>query len=1012
MRSILSHHPWLKQLSEADLLTIEENIKKFELTPEKVRDWFGNFGTEEEYKLALKIFNLMDYHSNKNIVETIKIYKTQIDQSMQTLNSKNLVLISSDENTDSSTSFIYDLGKNWKVHESSTFRKSELPKEIMEDKNNYFVFFNDTHGTGNQFVGEFKTLIDTIGQTKCAIISITMTDIAINRFKTEFPNIALIQPSFQSTKNIEKHQDETTLNSQDIRLLNELGKKVYSKGILGYKDTGLLVAYAYQCPNNTLPIIWANGDNNEVDGQSYTWNPLFEYKKIKEEKNNKPPKDLSFINTSKEENASNTKFIKPFNVPFEGKREGAIGIEEKLKEVHESLSTTRKTSIGQARSFQGIGGLGKTQLAVEYAHKYRDSYDSVVWLTIDQDINEQLIELAEKSKWVNKEVDINVKLLKAEEGYATLENTLLIYDNVENIEDIESLFPQSSTNKILLTSRNPISKFKSIPLDILNEENSIKLLESESGRQIKDNESNDAKQLVLKLEGLPLALEMAGAYVSFLECSWGKYWELFSKNGIALLNKSNIDSNTGHIANIHNTLSLGDKFLKQNPKLEDILNILAWGAFDAIDENLISIMLGEDSVDLIESISIGLKLKFLKKSEDGYTLHRLVRDTWKEQKILDNNFAISVSKRLASYMEEIKDEFLYLRELDRAATQARQWVLLIEDLHIKSALINYSVYANYHKGENDNALQDINNILKLFDENECSAIYAELLNSKGVFLFHTGKDNEKAHKLFLKSCQIKQVIYGDVDHKDIAQTLHNLALTYMHLGDNIECKKSIAKSLEMRRRLYVGKNHYKITESLNSFSYIEREIGTVNKAKIHATESLKMIKALYLNIDHPGIAYALDALIAVLYKANTDMKMAEGYAIESLKMRKRLYSNTNHPDIQIAFNTLGLIYNRLKKWKESHNYYMKSLKMSQITTPDNHVEIAISLRNLADNFLAMKDCKSAKNYIEKAIERLERLDYEYRDMSLYINTLEKINKNIKNYTNANYRKKGKYCIDI
>jgi len=241
MRSILSHHPWLKQLSETDLLIIENNIKNFELTPEKVRDWFGNFGTEEEYKLALKIFNLMDYGSNKDIVETIKIYKTQIDQSMQTLNTKNLVLISSDENTDSSTSFIYDLGKNWKVQESSTFRKSELSKEIMEDENNYFVFFNDTHGTGNQFVREFKTLIDTIGQTKCAIISITMTDIAINRFKIEFPNIALIQPSFLSTKNIERHQDETTLNSQDIRLLKELGKKVYSKGILGYKDTGLLV---------------------------------------------------------------------------------------------------------------------------------------------------------------------------------------------------------------------------------------------------------------------------------------------------------------------------------------------------------------------------------------------------------------------------------------------------------------------------------------------------------------------------------------------------------------------------------------------------------------------------------------------------------------------------------------------------------------------------------------------------------------------------------------------------
>ncbi len=248
--------------------------------------------------------------------------------------------------------------------------------------------------------------------------------------------------------------------------------------------------------------------------------------------------NLHIINTKEETNPSDTDFIKPFNVPFEAKKEGAIGIEKKLQEVHEALLTTKRTNIGQVASFQGMGGLGKTQLAVEYAHTYKDSYDGIVWLTIDQDIDEQLIELAEKSKWVNKEVDINVKLSKAQEGYAALENTLLIYDNVENVEEIEPLFPKSSTNHILVTSRSPIQKFTSIPLDTLNEENSIKLLESESQRKIKDDELPDVKMLVTKLEGLPLALEMAGAYVSFLECSWQEYWKLFSTKGISFLEKS------------------------------------------------------------------------------------------------------------------------------------------------------------------------------------------------------------------------------------------------------------------------------------------------------------------------------------------------------------------------------------------------------------------------------------------------------------------------------------------
>jgi len=463
MRSILSHHPWLAQLSSRDFLNLEKKIEECELEASVVRDWFSNFGTKEEYELALKIFHLIDYRTSKRTIETIKTYKTQIQQSMESQKAKNLVLVSSDENTDSSNRFIYDLGKEWGVPESNVFRKSELTPELMQHKDNFFIFFNDTHGTGNQFVGEFKTLIDSIDQSKCAIISITMTEIALDRFKTEFPSIALIQPSFQSTKNIEKHQDDTTLNSKDIKLLKELGEKVYSKGVLGYKYTGLLVAYAHQCPNNTLPIIWANGKNNEVDGYAYPWSPLFEYKKVKEEKQNTPDVEV-LKNTPVNTSPNSPKLLTtlpPKNPDF-------VGRKEELKEIEEHLASNNLIYI-----VNGIGGVGKSELSYEYLHEHKEKYNNIAFMELTSDTSslEELFIIKFKEKF---QLDNFDSILRRLQEFPS--RNLLLLDNLEHREDFEKLKPLNTNFDLLITTRlKDIDTKHQLNLETLNDEDAKEL---------------------------------------------------------------------------------------------------------------------------------------------------------------------------------------------------------------------------------------------------------------------------------------------------------------------------------------------------------------------------------------------------------------------------------------------------------------------------------------------------------------------------------------------------------
>ena len=661
---------------------------------------------------------------------------------------------------------------------------------------------------------------------------------------------------------------------------------------------------------------------------------------------------------------------KPFYVPYESKGEGAIGIEEILKTVHQTITNSKKTTIGQGASFQGIGGLGKTQLAVEYAHRYRDQYEGgVVWLTVDQNIETQLVDLAEKTKWVNVEVDAKAKMDIAKDRYSKLINTLLIYDNVDNYDEIKSLFPQSS-NFILLTSRNEIQQgFKSVPLDTLDEENSLKLLSHESHRDIEENELAAAKELVEKFDGLPLALEMAGAYVDHREISWNAYLELFEAKGLSFVEKSDISISgaTNHESNIRNTLSLSDELLEATDNIENIINLLAWGANEAIDQTLMAKMLNESEIELIEPIAIARKLKIIKKEEDGYILHRLVRDVWKEQRPLDSIFAETVAKQLAAYMKSIQDEFLHLRKIDRAALQALEWVEKIENVDIKAQLLGSSAFPDYYMGRYKNGLGYIDHALTLLDQKSDSSTLSNIYTYRGSLTQSLG-DYKRAKLYFQHSLEMRHRLYPDQDHPDVANSLNNMGAALKSLGDDKAAKPYYQQAHEMKLRLYPNQDHPNLAASLNNMGFI--------------LESLR------------------------------DFKAAKSYYQQAHEMNLRLYPGQDHLVVAISLNNMGHILESLGEVKAVRPYYQQALEMNLRLYPDQyHPNIAVSINNLGMLFMECKQCLEAQEFLSEALRMYQYLEIEpVRQQSLR-ETLKRIKRNIKMQKKSG-SKNGRYCKDV
>jgi tetratricopeptide (TPR) repeat protein len=574
-----------------------------------------------------------------------------------------------------------------------------------------------------------------------------------------------------------------------------------------------------------------------------------------------------------------------FNVPFESKQDDFVGIEGKLEDIHEKLSNSKKLSIGQVAKFEGMGGLGKTQLAVEYAHKYKEYYpNGVLWLTMDQDIDEQLITLGKTHNLVNQNLDIKEQLDGIKYQLKSFENMLLIYDNTNKQEDIEQDFlPKSTTNKILITTRNPIQGFESIPLETLNFENSKKLLEIESGKTVLENEIVFVEELCEKLDGLPLALEMAGAYVKHLNLSWEKYLSLYNKQNIELLNKSKLpESFTKHENNIANTLIISQKIIDEIPKLKEIINLLSYGANEPIDDELITKLLACDETDIIEAIQIGIKLKYIKESSQGYTIHRLLKEVWKIQEKLEQTFIDIVAKNLADYIYEIKDEFLNLSKIEIANLFSQQWINYLPDNDTKAILIAYRAYLDYYKGNYDKALEIVKKANEIVEKKD-SEKYAEILTYQGS-LNKELANYEDAQIFYEESFEVYKRIYPNQDHPDAANSLNNLGVIWKNKKDFSKALNFYNQSFEIRKKLYPNQDHPDIADSLNNLGVLWSE-KDFNKALNFRTKSFEMRKKLYPNQDHPDIAQSLNNLGFILEKK--DFNKGLEFYTQSFEMKKK-----------------------------------------------------------------------------------------------------------------------------
>src|SRR5436305_2411075 len=132
------------------------------------------------------------------------------------------------------------------------------------------------------------------------------------------------------------------------------------------------------------------------------------------------------------------------------------GREDLLTRLHNTLTTGSKAALTQPQAISGLGGIGKTQTAIEYAYRYRDEYQMLLWARAEtrEDLVAEVVAIAELLNLPEKsahEQQITTNAVK--QWLETHSGWLLILDNADHLTIVRDFLPTGNRGHILLTTR-------------------------------------------------------------------------------------------------------------------------------------------------------------------------------------------------------------------------------------------------------------------------------------------------------------------------------------------------------------------------------------------------------------------------------------------------------------------------------------------------------------------------------------------------------------------------------
>jgi tetratricopeptide (TPR) repeat protein len=638
-----------------------------------------------------------------------------------------------------------------------------------------------------------------------------------------------------------------------------------------------------------------------------------------------------------------------FHVPYD-RNPHFTGRDDLLQTIRNEIHDEQKGWKHHVALY-GLGGVGKTQLALQYCYESKQHYDYIFWLSAT-DQTRLLNSFREVAILTGHEQQIagqtpEVIAQTALRWLRSKEKWIVVFDNLDDIEIVNGYLPRiDSGGHVLITTRNNNTDgipAQGLEVPILDPNHAITLLRNRSELDEAKFPTPLASEIVRELGYLPLAIEQVAAYIRMTIKNIDEFLPIYRKSRPRILSRSP-KGNNPYRNSVATSFLLSFKKLKTMEHGKHAANLLQLFSFLTPDGILI---------DFLRSGSKGLSGSLRKVVEDKFSFYEalellerfsLIRRSRGEGDII-------IVHRLVQVV--LKDNF--------SASELKDW--RSEVLELCSSAMPENI--EHHLSEDANRLRRYENQLleSLVDVAKVGSIKAASTLSRAAWFLEQDCKYNNSVRLMKLSVAIFESLFGDQDSRTLA-AMHQLAMIYWGCGSLKEAEDLEDKVLKTTQRV-LGEEHPYTLAMTSELALIYWSRGKLEEAEELGRRAAEADKRI-LGDEHQQTLMTL-ANLALTYNSLRRYEKAEEVGEKVVEARKRVLGEGDL-DTLTSMHNLALSYQSRGKLKEAADMERKVLEARIKALGEEHSDTLISMTMLAGMYREQGNLEEAADMGARALE--------------------------------------------